>query len=99
VLSVETVHPALPGAAAGDRLEHMYYDHLTLEPGPAASVLAVNEDGDPVVVVGEAGHGKVMFDGNINFTADGQDEPLTGANALLARGAVEWFTGVKLQPE
>jgi hypothetical protein len=39
----------------------------------------------------------VFFDGNEDFTKNDRDEVLTGFNAALAQGAVEWFTGVKLQ--
>jgi len=59
--------------------------------------LAVDRDGDPVVGVGEAGSGKVILDGNVNLTKDDRDEVLTGFNAALAQGAVEWFTGVRLE--
>ena len=75
----------------------MYYDHITPRVGSKGVVLAADDTGAPVVVAGEAGKGKVVFDGNVNI--DNQDKPavLAGFNAVLARGAVEWFTGIKLE--
>jgi len=89
-------HPALPGMKKGDVLEHMYYDHITPKPGPDATVVVADEKGNPVVVVGTAGKGKVIFDGNCNINHADQSVALTGFNAVLAQGAIEWFTGVKL---
>ena len=96
-LVVSSAHESIPGAKVGDVHEHMYYDHLELEPGPKGTVVAADEAGAPVVIAGEAGLGKVIFDGNVNLTASDQDELLTGFNAILAKGAVEWFTGVTLR--
>jgi hypothetical protein len=94
---VKSAHRVLCGAKAGESSQHMYYDHLNPEPGPKGTVVAVDEAGDPVVVVGEAGAGKVVFDGNVNLTGSDGDELLTGFNARLARGALEWATGVALE--
>ena len=90
-------HPALLGAKPNESFEHTYYDHLNLESGKDGTVIVVDDAGDPVVIVGAAGNGKVVFDGNVNLTAADGDERLTGFNARLARGAVEWFTGVALE--
>jgi len=89
-------HFALPGLKKGEKVRHMYYDHMILAPGDKGVVLAEDE-GRPVVVAGAAGAGKVIFDGNVNLTERNMDEPLTLFNAVLARGAVEWMTGVRLQ--
>lgn len=96
-LVVKAQHPALAGSAVGTVHEHMYYDHLNPTVGPKGTAIAVDQAGDPVVIAGAAGAGKVIFDGNVNLTIKNEDEPLTGFNALLARGAVEWFTGVALK--
>lgn len=90
-------HPAMPGLTLGQATGHMYYDHITPRPGPQGVALVADETGTPVVVAGEFGHGKVIFDGNINIDRHDQEAPLTGFNAALTRGAVEWFTGVKLE--
>ncbi|MGI6087781.1 MAG: glycoside hydrolase family 20 zincin-like fold domain-containing protein [Kiritimatiellia bacterium] len=90
-------HPAMPGLVQGSKTWHMYYDHITPRPGPSGVALAADEMGTPVVVAGEFGHGKVIFDGNINIDSHNQETELSGFNAVLVRGAVEWFTGVKLE--
>ncbi|MBN1676367.1 MAG: hypothetical protein JXR37_35310 [Kiritimatiellae bacterium] len=89
-------HTVLPGLKQGDVQEHMYYDHITPKPGPEGTVVAEDEAGDPVVVIGTAGEGKVIFDGNVSVDHADKSVALTGFNAVLARGAVEWFAGVKL---
>ena len=94
---VKTEHPVMPGLKKGQRLEHMYYDHLFPAAGKRGKVVAIGGKGRPIVIVGESGRGKVVFDGNVNLTRHDRDELLTGFNAILARGAVEWFTGVKLR--
>jgi hypothetical protein len=96
-LKAKVAHPALGKSKAGETYEHMYYDHLTLKPGAKGVVIVDDADGDPVVVTGEIGHGRVLFDGNVNLTVKDEDKPLTGFNAHLAKGAVEWFTGVVLE--
>ncbi len=95
-LVVLLAHPAMPGLVQGDKTCHMYYDHITPRPGPHGVALAADETGAPVVVAGEFGRGKVIFDGNINIDNHDQEAALTGFNAVLTRGAVEWFAGVKL---
>ncbi len=100
-LRAVAAHPALPGLKAGDIREHMYYDHLALEIGPAARVLLEDEAGRPVVAAAEVGLGKVIFDGNVNMP-DGMNVQRKGRlddyiNGALMRGAVEWFTGVELR--
>ena len=90
-------HPAMPGLKKDDKMWHMYYDHVTPKAGPKGVVLAVDDTGASVVVAGESGKGKVIFDGNVNINDKDKEVPLAGFNAVLARGAVEWFTGVKLE--
>jgi Glycosyl hydrolase family 20, domain 2 len=92
----KVAHPVLTGAKPNDAFKHMYYDHLNPKPGPEGKVVVVDEEGDPVVIVGSVGLGKVIFDGNVNLTSNNEDKPLVQFNAMLAKGAVEWFTGVKL---
>jgi len=91
-----TAHPVLPGMRKGQTLEHMYYDHITPKLGSSATVVAADEEGHPVVVLGSVGKGKVIFDGNCNIDHRDKSVELSGFNAVLARGAVEWFTGVTL---
>ncbi len=96
-LVIRAAHSAVGGLPAGKGMEHMYYDHLLLSPGPQGVTVVADKDGNSVVVLGLAGSGKVLFDGNINIDSGDKEAPLTGFNALLARGVLEWFTGVKLR--
>jgi len=96
---VKQRHPVTANLRPGTELEHSYYDHLSPQPGPAGIVLAEDLDGDPVLVAGESGAGKVLFDGNVNILPDDSEAKLSDANAVFAQGAVEWITGVKLVRE
>jgi hypothetical protein len=89
-------HPVLSGLETGKKVKYMYYDHIVLVAGKQGEVLAVDKDGEPVVAVGKVGSGKVVFDGTVNLDTKKGDVDLHGLNAVLMRGAVEWFTGVKL---
>jgi len=94
---IRTRHPATLQLEPGAKLKHMYYDHIVPKPGDKAIVLVEDQDGAPIVVAGTQGHGKVIFDGNVNLTVTDDDVLLTDFNAVLAQGAVEWMTGVKLE--
>jgi hypothetical protein len=96
-LLVKQEHPTLPGLANGQSIDHMYFDHEVLKAGKDGTVITVDEKGDPVVIVGKAGAGKVIFDGNVSLITGNKESKLTGFNAVLAKGAVEWFTGLTLK--
>jgi hypothetical protein len=96
-LFVKQAHPTLPGLAAGQSMDHMYFDHEVLKAGKDGTIVAVDEKGDPVVIVGKVGAGKVIFDGNVSLITGNKESKLTGFNAVLAKGAVEWFTGRTLK--
>jgi len=95
-VKVKARHEAAGNLRPGVVLEHMYYDHLSPQVGAMGETVVEDMEGDAVVVVGKAGAGKVVFDGNVNLDAKDQDVELVGANAALAQGAVEWIAGVKL---
>ena len=95
-VKVKARHEAASNLRPGTVLEHMYYDHLSPQVGEMGETVVEDMEGDAVVVVGKAGAGKVVFDGNVNLDAKDQDVELVGANAALAQGAVEWIAGVKL---
>lgn len=101
-LTATVDHPALGSLKKGDEADLMYIDYIVVEPGEAATVIARDGDGENVVAVGEVGHGKVAFDGNISLgsvggTYKGEERKLTGFNAILTQGLTEWMTGVKLE--
>ena len=81
--------------------ETMYVDYFELIPGQSGEVCATSTDGRPIAVRGECGLGKVFFCGTFSIASVGgtygaKSLKLFGANAELAKEAVEWFTGVRL---
>ena len=96
ILKVMKAHPVVETMKKGDTMRHMYYDHINPEPGKKAVVILADQKGKAVVIAGKDGYGKVVFDGNVNLTAKDKDKILMDINAVIAQGAVEWFTGTKL---
>ena len=101
-------HPlarALPG-----ELTHAYYDHMALMTGPEGTTLMADEDGDPVVVAGEVGKGRVVMMGNLagykgtkTYDAHGLGKAsdqgpatVTGGELRLLAEAAKW-AGAPLQ--
>ncbi|MEA3401520.1 MAG: hypothetical protein U9R79_09805, partial [Armatimonadota bacterium] len=87
-------HPVISGLP--DQFEHAYYDHLLLEPGPDGTVLVSDRSDAPVVVVGEAGAGRVVLNGMIPgywydpaTYAQGEKRP-SGAELQLVVNALTW---------
>ncbi|MCF6175461.1 MAG: glycoside hydrolase family 20 zincin-like fold domain-containing protein [Victivallaceae bacterium] len=98
-LRVVKPHALLPGLKQGEQINHMYYDHIMPVQGKDGVVLVRDKDGEAVIIAGEYEHGKVVFDGTINLLSDkkeDKDAALQGINKVIARGFVEWATGVKL---
>ncbi|MCD6352151.1 MAG: family 10 glycosylhydrolase [Armatimonadetes bacterium] len=78
------------GLEVGRLYEHTYYDHIILAPGPQGKVLATDERGDPLVVVGSYGKGKFCGCGMALGLGDGdRDCPLSDAEARLLQGLVK----------
>jgi hypothetical protein len=87
--------------ADGRVAETMYVDYFELSPGQKGEIRATSTDGRPMAVRGACGLGKVFFCGTFSVASVGGtygSKPLRlfGANAELAKEAVEWFTGVRL---
>ena len=90
----EAEHPLVLGLP--EEIEHAYYDHLLMEPGPAGVVLVRDREDDPVVVIGMAGAGRVVFNGSVpGYRYDaatyhqGEAEP-TGGELQLVINALKW---------
>ncbi len=96
-------HPL--GKALADELTHAYYDHMALMTGPEGTTLMVDEDGDPVVVGGVSGKGRVVVVGNLagykgTKTLDGAtgqavvtsegEAPLAGGELKLIIESLKW---------
>lgn len=93
-------HPI--GAGLPQEFEHAYYDHLYLEPGPDGHVVVVDREDAAVLVAGQVGEGRVVFNGAIpGYWYDaatywqGEREP-TGGELQLVLNAVKWAGGQRL---
>lgn len=64
-------HPLVKGRKVGETLEHMYFDHITLDLKGATGVpvLVDAETKAPVVVAGQVGRGRVVLDGSIAYVS------------------------------
>lgn len=79
-----------PTRAAGQALEHVYGDHVTIAPAEAGQTWFRNADGAAVVVVGRLGQGTVVLDGMLTGATGGADamppEEVELLTELLALG-------------
>jgi uncharacterized lipoprotein YddW (UPF0748 family) len=84
-------HPALVGVGPGLQ-EHAYYDHVTLEPGRDGMVLAVDEGGQPVLVVGPHGRGWYAALGLVpGLDANDEETAPAAAESTLVQSLVRWL--------
>jgi hypothetical protein len=84
-------HPAAAGLPAGLQ-PHSYYDHVTLEPGPDGTVLATDEAGRPVLVVGPHGQGRYAALGLVPGLGPGDEEVMPqDAERQLVESLVRWL--------
>jgi hypothetical protein len=87
-------HPVTAGLPP--QFAHAYFDHMTLVPGAKGTVLARDRAGQPVVVAGEYGHGRVVLCGNAaGYWADPADlrqaeKPPEGGELKLLENAIRW---------
>jgi hypothetical protein len=85
-------HPTTAGIDLNKPLPHSYYDHIELEPGPNALVLArAAESRRPVIVCGSFGKGRYLACGlAIGLAPNSKDAPPAGAEKTLLENAVRW---------
>jgi len=87
-------HPITEGLPA--EFEHAYYDHLLLEPAEGGTVVVSDRSDAPVVVVGEAGPGRVVLCGMIPgyfydaATYAQAERPPVGGELQLVVNALTW---------
>ena len=87
-------HPI--GAGLPKQFEHAYYDHLILEPGPDGAVVVADREGTAVVVAGQVGHGRVVFNGSIpgywynSATFHQGEKPPSGGELALVVQMATW---------
>ena len=89
-------HPAVHGLPQGKQLAESYYDYVTLDPGPNATVIASGwTDSPPVMVAGESGKGRYVACGLgvCIGAADDADVVPTPDEAVLLESVVRWLGG------
>ena len=67
--------------------QHSTYEGRTFEPGPKGDVLLCSSSGDPVLVVGQVGKGRVVMSG-LSYGVGGVTE---GPERLIWEGALRWL--------
>ncbi len=93
--TVRVTEPDLvpPGLTDG-LLQHAFYDHVILKVGERAEAVVTDEEGRPVVVIGELGKGRYAASGiAFGLNADTREAlPGEAERALLVK-LVEWLLG------
>lgn len=84
-------HPITRGLAPGDSYEHVYYDHFTVRPGKKGTVILKDPGGDPVMVAGEQGVGRVVYDGQIILSDVSGAVAAEGVERDVLLGAIRWL--------
>jgi hypothetical protein len=76
-----------------------FEDTIALEAGESGQPVVFNADDQPVLVVGEAGGGRVVGCGlALGIDENSREAPPTGQEALLLEQAVRWSAGGARQP-
>lgn len=94
--TTDKTHPVMAGAP--NIFEHSYYDHITITPGPNATVLAEDCDGNPVIIAGNLSRGRVVALGypmgsctkNIALQPKSSNAPLSDAEKVILCNSVRW---------
>jgi len=55
---IKNDHPIMQGVPG--EFEHSYFDHIAIEPGLKATVLAKDKENNPVIVAGEVSRGRIV---------------------------------------
>jgi len=99
-LKVSREHPVTAGLKVNHGfLPGFLYDHVIIKPGADGEVLVTDEQGDPVVVAGASGKGRVVLDGKLTGRAgdrtdsSGADGEPTGTELTILINAVHWLAG------
>lgn len=66
-LRVLKAHPVVKGYPPGGEFRYGYFDHISMKAGEKADVLAVDGNGDPVIMAGELERGRVVLNGTITL--------------------------------
>jgi uncharacterized membrane protein len=70
---------------------HLSYEGGTFEPGPEGHVFVRNASGDPVLVAGQVGKGRVVMSGFYYGTGGA----IEGPERRIYEGALRWLAGME----
>ncbi len=84
-------HPITEGLAAGESYDHVYYDHFTVKPGKRGVAILKDPGGDAVMVAGEQGKGRVIYDGEIVLSDSSGAVAAEGAERDVLLSAIRWL--------
>jgi len=92
-LKIVKQHPATSGYAEGTAYEQVYFDHLQLD-NETGTVLVEDAYGKAVIVAGQTGNGRVVFNGGLtlnNVENKELDKPLTTAEGDIIVNSIRWL--------
>jgi len=92
-LKIVKQHPATEGSLIGATFEQVYFDHLQLI-NETGELLVEDSYGKGVVVAGQAGNGRVVFNGGLTLNAveDKElDKPLATVEGEIIVNSVRWL--------
>jgi len=96
---IEAAEDGNPVFAELGRFRTSYYDHIVLEPGPEGEAVLSDEGGEPVVVAGKYGRGRVLATGLVVGTRQKEEqdtpEPVAGPEGgelQILTDAVRWLS-------
>lgn len=93
-LEIVVEHKSTGDLRKGEKFEHEYNDHLILKPGKNANVIIKDSAGNPVMVAGEVGKGRVIYTGQIfGFNSKDVEKESTGKEWILLYNMVKWAAG------
>jgi hypothetical protein len=92
-LVIAAEHPVSVGNPVGLRFTQSYFDHFRLQPGVRGVALLHDAGAQPVLLAGEIGGGRVIYNGAITYGADDRelDHPLAGIEGECIVNAVHWL--------
>jgi hypothetical protein len=93
VLEVSAAHPIAAGLSVGSTFNTTSPDHMVLSPSGSAETVIVNTHGDPVIVAGEFGRGKIVYSGcYYGYTSPYHNsDTLSGNERSVFYAALNWL--------
>ncbi|OIN96630.1 hypothetical protein AUJ66_05665 [Candidatus Desantisbacteria bacterium CG1_02_38_46] len=98
VVKIIKTHPITEGFNMGDTFVHAYADHIAIEKGHKGEVLVEDEKGNPVIVIGKLGKGKVVLNGMVTGYASkirgdftGEEKEPEGGELKILLNTIKWL--------